>query len=479
MDHLRSASVAAGEAGGITQKLSAFAVNVGDGKKAVFVDTPGHAAFSSMRSHGANATDIVILVVALDDGVAPQTVEAARMALEAKCTIVVALNKVDRIPAADRQAAKQRVLSQLMDIGIATEEFGGDVFAAEISGKTGEGVKDLLEGLILQADMLELSAPAEGFSEATVLDARFEKGRGVVADCLVRWGKLSVGDSIVVGTAFGNVKSMTDDRGGRVNSAGPSTAVQLLGLRALPSAGQELLSVDSEDKARRIAERRIKVESLRKLRQPGAAAAGSESATGEVTVRAKVSSTDGKAQPIVVSAVDTVGAAGHLSAEEVAVKMIEEQGGTVDKEALAAEALIRNATINAVLKADGIGTLEALQKIVASVNERSTDATVRVIAASVGTIVKSDIELVASAKNPNIFAFNVGLSSSSMKHVAKQAGVEIVSDTVIYRLEDDMIAKLENMMPKLKTVTLEVRANTNYACCICLFSFPCLLFVLF
>ena len=421
----------------------------------MFVDTPGHAAFTSMRSHGTSATDIVILVVAVDDGVRPQTVEVAKMALEAKCTIVIALNKVDKIPEGDRQAAKQRVLSQLMDIGIAVEEFGGDVFCAEISGKTGDGVDSLLEGLILQADVLELSAPEDGLAEATVLDARYEKGKGVVVDCLVRWGQISVGDPIVVGSSFGNVKSLLNDRNVSVKSAGPSSAVQILGLRSLPGAGQELLTVSSEETAKKISDRRIKVENIRKLQTK-------EVTSSDIAVRGEIDQAKSAPKAIVISAVDTVGVAGHLTAQEVAIKMIEEQGGVVDKDALDAEVKVREATVNAILKADGIGTLEALQNIVADINSRTNDARVRVVSASIGNIVKSDIELLSTAANPNVFGFNVGLADASIKNIAKRAGVEIVRDSVIYRLEDDMIAKLEQLIPKQKTLISEVCVTNNY-----------------
>lgn len=454
MDHLRSASVAAGEAGGITQKLSAFSVKVMGDKRAAFIDSPGHAAFSGMRTYGALATDLVILVVALDDGVRPQTIEAIKAAKDAKCTIVVALNKVDKIPAADRVDAKRRVLSQLMDHEVVVEEYGGDVFCAEISGKTGHGVQALLEGLLLQAEVLELTAPTEGFAEATVIDARFEKGRGVVADCIVRWGKLSVGDPIFAGTAFGNVKSILDDSGKSVPFAGPSSAVQIIGLRSLPSAGQELLSTESEEKAKRIADRRARVLELRKLYETPADEDNDIYSGVTVKSKAPVDGASGAgAKSIKVSAVETVGVAGRLSAEEAAIKLLEEQGAEVDREALAAEEVLRKATLNVILKSDGAGTLEALKKIVASINTRTSDARIRVIHSAVGSVLKSDIELAAASSNGSIFAFNVGLGDSSLKQIAKQANVDVFRDSVIYRLEDELLVRLEALMPKERLLT--------------------------
>ena len=213
LDSLRTANVAASEAGGITQRLSAFVVNMG-GKKTVFLDTPGHAAFSAMRSYGASATDLVILVVAIDDGVRPQTIEALRIAKDAGTSIIVALNKVDKIVSLeDRAIARNRVLSELLEHDLISEEFGGEIQVVEVSGKSGLGIPDLIEKVQLQADILELNAAETGPAEATVLDAVVEKGRGVVADLLVQWGKLSVGDTVVVGTSYGKVRAITDDNG--------------------------------------------------------------------------------------------------------------------------------------------------------------------------------------------------------------------------------------------------------------------------
>ena len=213
LDNLRTANVAASEAGGITQRLSAFVVDM-KGKSTVFLDTPGHAAFTAMRSYGASATDLVILVVAIDDGVRPQTVEALRIAKEANASIIIALNKVDKIiDVSDRAKARARVLNELAEVDLISEDFGGEVPVVEVSGKSGIGIPDLIETIQLQADILELAASYSGPAEAMVLDAVVEKGRGVVADLLVQWGELRVGDIIVVGTSYGKVKAILNDKG--------------------------------------------------------------------------------------------------------------------------------------------------------------------------------------------------------------------------------------------------------------------------
>ncbi len=212
LDYLRSANVADGEAGGITQKISAFKFKM-KSKEVVFLDTPGHAAFNAMRANGAAATDLVVLVVAIDDGVRPQTSEAIKLAKSAGCSIIIALNKIDKVPMQDRKAAKARVLAQLVEHDLVPEEYGGEALVVEIAGKSGEGIETLVETISLQADVLELKAVHEGYAEATVLEAVHDKGKGVIADMLVSWGRLSVGDPIVVGTAFGKVRAIYDDTG--------------------------------------------------------------------------------------------------------------------------------------------------------------------------------------------------------------------------------------------------------------------------
>jgi len=251
-----SDSVAGTEAGGITQKLSAFSVDMAGNRRVVFLDTPGHAAFSTMRSHGAVATDIVVLVVAIDDGVRPQTLEALKMAQDTNSSVIVALNKIDKIPYEERSKARTKVLTQLMSHNLVAEEFGGDVLVAEVAGRTGEGLMELVNGILMQADLMELQSSFKGQAEAIVLDASVSRGKGVEAEVLVKWGELSIGDPIVVGSSYGKVKMMVDGKGQSLRKAYPSDSVRLLGLRSLPITGQEMLSVESENIAREISERR-------------------------------------------------------------------------------------------------------------------------------------------------------------------------------------------------------------------------------
>jgi translation initiation factor IF-2 len=449
LDALRRANVAASEAGGITQKLSAFTVEVkktggerSTGSKVVFLDTPGHAAFSAMRSFGANATDVVVLVVALDDGVRPQTKEALQMALEAKSTVIVALNKVDRIAnPAERKTARARVLAQLVDLGLVCEDYGGDAQVVEVSGRTGEGLDGLVESLLVQADMLELKAAAEGQAEATVLDANMEKGRGVVADVLVQWGRLAVGDPVVIGSTYGRVKAMTDDTGKDIDAAGPSTPVRLLGLRTVPQAGQELLSVSTEAKARQIAERRERLAQLKEAKQRergvfGLAIAGDGSGGGKTV---EVVSTSLKLRMLHNNLAPDSGVA----------------EGDGDAAAAAAAAGFQPIVVSVLIKADGVGTLDALSKLVTGLAARTKDVKLQLADCAVGDITRSDVERAATVGQAVILGFNVGVADSVTRATAKELDVKIVRDTVIYRLEDELRAAMESHMPKERSLVRE------------------------
>lgn len=390
LDYLRSANVAADEAGGITQKLSAFSVELKrtvntspvatensplGNSRVVFLDTPGHAAFSTMRQSGASTTDVAVLVVAIDDGVRPQTIEALKAAKAASCTIIVALNKIDKIPRSDRAAARGKVLSRLSEHGLVAEEFGGDAMVVEISARSGEGVDMLIETLALQTDVLDLTAPVSGLAEATVLDACFEKGRGVVANLIVRSGTLNVGDIVVAGPAFGKVKGMYSDGGSMLKKAGPSTPLVLTGLRGMPEPGQRLQVVDSEQRAKQITDRRIRVLELRKV---------------------------------------------HKRSE--AAQLVS------DSE----EASLSN--VKVLLKADSPSTADALEKVVSDLARRSKEVTVEVVGASVGDITQSDLEVLGSIKDAEtcVLAFNVGVADSSTRNMAKELNIRISRNTVCY-----------------------------------------------
>jgi len=400
LDTLRQANIADNEAGGITQKISAFTVSV-NGRQVVFLDTPGHAAFNAMRSHGAEATDIVVLVIAAEDGVQPQTIEALKYAKAASCNIIVALNKIDKIPAADRPGVRAKILAQLVEHDLVAEDYGGDAQVFEISGKSGAGVPELIEGLVLQAEVLELSAANEGPAEAVVLEASMEKGRGVVADILVRWGSLRVGDPVVVGTAFGKVKAMYTAAGESIDKAPPSTPVRLLGLRTVPVAGQELIAVSSENKAKLISGRRQRVLDLKKMQ-----------------LEAKTST-----DPDVST--DTV------------------------------------PTVNVILKADGVGTLEALQNVVKNVGSMTSDVAINVIASSVGDVSQTDLDRALTVGNSFILGFNINVIDADTRQSAKESDIKIFKDTVIYRLEDHLKEQMEFKIPKERVLVKEGAAKVQ------------------
>ena len=390
LDKLRSANVAGGEAGGITQRLSAFRVDMA-GRQTVFLDTPGHAAFTAMRSNGASATDLVVLVVAIDDGVRPQTLEALRIAKDANSTIMVALNKVDKIADPEERKAKRGVvIGQLAEHDLIAEDLGGDIQVIEVSGISGDGIPELIEGIQLQADILDLKAAVDGPAEAVVLDAVMEKGRGVVTDALVQWGALKIGDSVVVGTAHGKIRAITDDRGKASKVATPSTPVRILGLRSVPSAGEEMIVVENEIKAKSIIDRREKVIALRKQLQRD-------------LDKSRLEMNDGELEPI---------------------------------------------PLNVILKADGVGTSEALEKVVQGVGNRSNDIEVKIIGNSVGDINSTDVELAIDAKNVIILGFNIGIADNSTRNEAKQNDITIVRNSIIYRLEDALVEKMTSLMPQ-------------------------------
>jgi len=254
LDYIRNTNVVAGEAGGITQHIGAYEVELDDGRKITFLDTPGHEAFTAMRARGAQVTDIVVLVVAADDRVMPQTEEAIDHAKAAGVPIVIAINKIDK-PSADPQAIRQ----QLAERNILVEDWGGPYQVAEVSAKTGQGVDDLLEKILLEAEMLDLKANPNKKARGVVLEARLDKGKGPIATVLIQEGTLKVGDIFVVGQHWGRVRALLNERNQRVDSAGPSTPVQVLGIDGVPEAGDRFIVLNDEKKAREIAQRRQQI----------------------------------------------------------------------------------------------------------------------------------------------------------------------------------------------------------------------------
>ncbi len=377
LDKIRNANVAAGEAGGITQKTSAFRVPVrvgSDDKSIAFLDTPGHQAFSEMRSRGANMTDIVVLVISAVDGVMPQTIESINHAKAAKVPVVVALNKIDLPQVTDSQI--QQIFGKLAEQGLNPTEWGGETEVVRTSAVTGKGIPELLETLDLQAQILDLKADFAGPARGAVVEARLEEGRGATANLLVQEGELKVGDIVVAGRAFGRVRDITDDHGKRIKTAHPSTPVKISGLNELPDAGDKFFIVDSLRTAQDAAEQRQQLDRERELAVP------------KVTL-------------------DSMFA--QLKEKEI-------------KELLV------------VVKADVQGSVDVIKKSVEGV---STDAVkVRVLHAASGGITESDVSL-SAASGAVIMGFNV-IPSGLARSTAEQKGVEIRTYQVIYELIDDV-----------------------------------------
>ncbi len=387
LDALRQADVASGEAGGITQHIGAYQVDIGAGQPVTFIDTPGHAAFSEMRARGAQVTDIVVLVVAADDGVMPQTKEAIAHAKAAKVPIVVAINKIDRA-----EANPDKVKQELLSEEIVLEEFGGDVLAVEVSAIEKTGLDKLIEGLLLQAELLELGANPERSAQGAVIEARLDKGRGVVATALVQKGTLKVGEIIVCGGHWGRARALVDDRGKPIETAGPSTPVEILGLDGVPDAGDLLVVVDNEKRAREITEYR-----LRKKHTAG-----------------------------------VVAPAG--SVEDMFSQMAEQN----------------ISELPVVVKSDVHGSLEA---IVAGLTKMNTDEVqVRVLHSGVGAITESDVTL-AMASKAMILGFNVRANVQA-RDLAKRENIDMQYHSIIYELLDEAKARLSGMLaPESKEQT--------------------------
>ena len=387
LDSIRQANVTAQEAGGITQHIGAYQV-VHQGKKIVFLDTPGHEAFTAMRARGAQVTDIAILVVAADDGVMPQTIEALNHAKSAKVPIIVAINKIDR-PGANPDRIKQ----QLSDHGLLAEDWGGDIVMAAVSAYTKQGIPELLEMILLVAEMQELKANPNRQAMGTIIEAQLDKGRGPVATVLIQKGTLHIGDSIIAGVAYGKVRAMINDRGDKVKKALPATPVEVLGLSDVPAAGDVLYVVD-ERVARAVAEKRV-----------------AKKRTDELVQTQKVSLDD-------------------------LFKHIQE-GSLKD--------------LNIVVKADVQGSIEALRQ--ALLNLKNKEVRVNIVHAGVGAINESDVML-ASASNALIIGFNVRPDTNA-RTAADKEKVDIRTYRVIYEALNDVEAAMTGMLaPEYKEVIL-------------------------
>ncbi|MFZ7307906.1 translation initiation factor IF-2 [Avibacterium avium] len=385
LDYIRKAKVAAGEAGGITQHIGAYHVETDDGKMITFLDTPGHAAFTSMRARGAKATDIVVLVVAADDGVMPQTIEAIQHAKAAGVPIVVAVNKIDK-----PEANPDRVEQELLQHEVIAEKFGGDTQFVYVSAKKGTGVDELLEAILLQSEVLELSAVKDGMATGVVIESYLDKGRGPVATILVQSGTLRRGDIVLCGFEYGRVRAMRDENGKDISEAGPSIPVEVLGLSGVPSAGDEATVVRDEKKAREVAlYRQGKFREVKLARQQ----------------KAKL--------------------------ENMFSNMAE---GDV-------------AELNVIVKADVQGSVEA---IVQALQELSTaEVKVNVVGSGVGGITETDATL-AAASNAIIVGFNVRADASA-RRIIENENIDLRYYSIIYELLNEIKAAMSGMLqPEFK-----------------------------
>ncbi|MEG3634939.1 translation initiation factor IF-2 [Micromonospora palythoicola] len=397
LDAIRKANVVAGEAGGITQHIGAYQVHVpheGEDRAVTFIDTPGHEAFTAMRARGAQVTDIVILVVAADDGVMPQTIEALNHAKAAEVPIVVAVNKVDK-----PEANPDKVRQQLTEYGLVAEEYGGETMFVNVAAKPGIGIEELLEAVLLTADAsLELTAPTDGPAQGVAIEAHLDKGRGAVATVLVQKGTLRAGDSIVAGGAHGRVRAMLDENGNQVTEAGPARPVMVLGLTAVPGAGDTFLAAADDRTVRQIAEQR-------QARRRAAAFANSR---GRATL-------------------------------ETLMEQLKEGEKT---------------SLNLILKGDVSGSVEALEDALFNL-DIPEEVQLKVLDRGVGSITESNIMLASASSEPvTIIGFNVR-ASNKVREMADREGVEIRYYTVIYQAIEEIEAALKGLLkPEYEEVEL-------------------------
>lgn len=392
LDAIRKTNVAGGEAGGITQAIGAYSVKC-NGKKLTFIDTPGHAAFTEMRARGASITDIVVIIVAADDGIMPQTKEAIDHAKAAGCPIIVAINKIDK-----PEANFERVMTGLVENGLTPEEWGGDIIVNKISAKTGQGINELLENILLVSEMENYKANPSRYASGAVIESKKDSKVGSTATLLIQNGTLRLGDPIVIGNYFGKVRTLKDDKGQNIVEAGPSTPVEVTGISEVPSAGDKFMAFESEKQAKQIAEER--------------------------SLRAK-------------------GTDMNFSGMSLDDLFGQIQEGIKE--------------INVVLKADVNGSLEAVRNALEKIDVEGVK--IKVIRSAVGAITESDIVL-ASASKALIIGFNVRASGKTLD-TAKEYGIKIKTYDIIYKVVEEMEAAMKGMLdPEYEekvTGTLEIR----------------------
>ncbi|CCK78629.1 translation initiation factor IF-2 [Desulfobacula toluolica] len=381
LDVIRKSKITSGEAGGITQHIGAYNVETPNGGRVTFLDTPGHAAFTAMRSRGAQVTDIVILVVAADDGVMPQTIEAINHSKAAGVPVVVAVNKMDKAG-----ADPDRIMRELSELDLLAEEWGGSVIFVKVSAKTGEGIDDLLEMVLLQSEVLELKANPDRKAMGYVVESRLDTGRGAVATVLVKQGTLSDGDPIVCGLYSGRIRAMIDDSGSRIDAAGPSTPVEIIGLSGVPDAGDEFIAVASDKDAKQIAGNRMQKQRAKELAKKSRA---------------------------------------NLE------KMFENLGSAEVKE------------LKLIVKADVQGSIEALNDSLKDLAKEEVE--IKIVHSGAGTINESDVAL-AAVSDAIIVGFNVR-PSPQIRKLAKDEHVDMRFYDIIYNVINDIKAALDGMMP--------------------------------
>ncbi len=387
LDAIRKAKVTASEAGGITQHIGAYTIEQ-HGKAITFIDTPGHAAFSSMRQRGTDVTDIIVIVVAADDGVKPQTDEVIKLAKESKVPVIVALNKMDK-----ESANPDMVMGQMAERGLNPIAWGGDIEFIPLSAKTGMGIDDLLENILLTAEVLELKANENAMAKAAVVESSLEKGRGPVATVIVQNGTLRVGDYVVCGSSYGRVKALIDENKQQIKSLKPSHTAVVVGLNEVPSSGEIMMAVNNDKEAREYAQKRHEYDRHKELSH-------STKSTLE------------------------------------------------DMTSMIAEGRLKS--LKVVLKTDVHGSLEAIRS---SLNElRNDEVKINIISSGVGGITENDVELVSNSENCVLLGFNVR-PTGSVKALAKQRNVDIKTYSIIYQLLDDMTGMLTGMMaPKFSEI---------------------------
>jgi translation initiation factor IF-2 len=396
LDRIRKSHVTASEAGGITQHIGAYTVKI-KGKSITFIDTPGHAAFTAMRSRGAQMTDIAVLVVAADDGVMPQTIEAIDHARAAKVPIIVAINKIDK-----EGANPERVKQELVDQGVVVEEWGGDVISVPVSAKKGQNIDELLEDILLVAEMEELKADPNRPGRGCVIEAQLKKGKGSTASMLVQQGTLHIGDAIVSGTTYGRVRTMVDDKGHRIKKAGPSKPVEISGLSGTPEAGDDFIVMPSDKEARQLAERRQEQEKNEKQTN------------------------------------------NNVSLDDLFSRI--KEGNMKD--------------INLIVKADVQGSVEALSQSLVKLS--NDEVRVNVIHGAVGAVNESDV-LLASTSNAIIIGFNVRPDKNALE-AAEHEKVDIRLYRVIYDAIDDVKQAMEGMLTPdyVEKVTGEAEVRNTF-----------------